>query len=144
MRIVKRNNCVKLHWLEHCPLFYGQIYLGSRFHPCSRFQPWIRFHSWSRFYLGIGSGSSSFVQIVIPIPDPEISGIITALHCTINTMVIHQIIHEVIGSVRLLVQFLLDKTVERLSGRHCAGFSSQGWAKLRVFPRHNCTEQHAT
>ena len=39
--------CVKLHCLDHCPFFYGQIYLGSRFHPWSRFQPWIRFHSWS-------------------------------------------------------------------------------------------------
>ena len=70
---------MKLHCLDHCPFFYGQIYLGSRFHPWSQFQPWSRFHSWSRFQGWISSGSSSFVQIVIPIPDPEISGIIKAL-----------------------------------------------------------------
>ena len=44
---------------------------------------WSRFHTRSRFHSGVGSGSGSFVQIAIPIPESEISGIITALIGTI-------------------------------------------------------------
>ena len=44
---------------------------------------WSRFHTRSRFHCGVGSGSGSFVQIAIPIPESEISGIITALIGTI-------------------------------------------------------------
>ena len=57
----------------------------SRFQQWSRLQwrcqlqQWYRLQEWCRLLPGIGSGSGSFVQKEIPIPESEISGIITAL-----------------------------------------------------------------